>query len=85
MAPRYIGTPGQNRLGHDFLALERLVAPEEALMVGAATMIDGSQARQGRCGSGGLDLHAEELKKYEPAYYLHDMRDLLRILDTEKG
>jgi pyrophosphatase PpaX len=70
-----------------FLALEQLKAvPEEALMVGDSRYDLMAARRAGvDAAAVGWSLHAKELKKYEPAYFLHDMRDLLRILDTEKG
>lgn len=68
------------------LALQQLNATyDQALMVGDSRYDLMAANRAGvDAAAVGWSLNADELSKYEPAYYLHDMRDLLRILEIEK-
>jgi pyrophosphatase PpaX len=65
-----------------FLALEHLGGtPDQAIMVGDSRY-DIMAAKRAGVASAAVawSLHADELKKYEPDYYLEDMRDLLKIV-----
>jgi pyrophosphatase PpaX len=67
-------------------ALKKLHAiPDQALMVGDSRY-DLLAAKRAGVASAAVawSLHAEELKEYEPDYYLEDMRDLLRILEISE-
>jgi pyrophosphatase PpaX len=65
-----------------FLAMEHLGGtPGQVIMVGDSRY-DILAAKRAGVASAAVawSLHAEELKKYDPDYYLEDMRDLLQIV-----
>lgn len=70
-----------------YTALNRLEAkPEEALMVGDSRYDMIAARRAGVSAVAvGWSLHHEELRQYEPDYFLNDMRDLLEILGLKEA
>jgi pyrophosphatase PpaX len=70
-----------------FLALEQLgAAPEEALMVGDSRFDLIAAKRAGvRSVAVGWSLHRDELKQYEPDFFVEDIRELLVITGVRGG
>jgi len=70
-----------------YVALDRLGAkPEEALMVGDSRY-DMMAAKRAGVKAVGVEwsLHHEELRNYEPDFFLTDMRDLLFVLELREA